>query len=101
MRPAHRHFSESETERRPTGRHRTVDEHQELACTALGFHSLTEARRRALVYAARGTHCDLGSNALAGFRSTAVAAICLMWRAPALANVTAITRGLPRPGSGS
>ena len=30
-------------------RHRTVYEHQELACTALGFHSLTEARRRALV----------------------------------------------------
>jgi hypothetical protein len=34
-------------------RHRTVYEHQELACTALGFHSLTEARRRALVYALR------------------------------------------------
>ena len=34
-------------------RHRTVYEHQELACTALGFHPLTEARRRALVYALR------------------------------------------------
>lgn len=34
-------------------RHRTVYEHQELACTALGFHSLTGARRRALVYALR------------------------------------------------
>jgi len=33
--------------------HRTVYEHQELACNALGFHSLTETRRRALVYALR------------------------------------------------
>ena len=34
-------------------RHRMLYEHQELACTALGFHPLTEARRRALVYALR------------------------------------------------
>jgi len=30
-----------------------MNKHQELACPALGFHSLTEARRRALVYALR------------------------------------------------
>jgi hypothetical protein len=34
-------------------RHRTLYEHQELACAALGFHSSSEARRRALVYALR------------------------------------------------
>src|SRR5580700_5235705 len=34
-------------------RHRTVYEHQELACEALGFRSLIETRRRALVSAVR------------------------------------------------
>ena len=30
-------------------RHRTLFDHQELACEALGFHPLIEAQRRALV----------------------------------------------------
>jgi hypothetical protein len=34
-------------------RHRTLFAHRQLACAALGFHSLTEARRRALVHALR------------------------------------------------
>ena len=34
-------------------RRRTLYEHQDRACTALGFHSLIEARRRGLVYALR------------------------------------------------
>lgn len=32
-------------------RRRTLFEHQDLACAVLGFHSITEAQRRALVQA--------------------------------------------------
>ena len=34
-------------------RHRTLFEHQDLACEVLGFRSLTEAQRRALIRALR------------------------------------------------